>query len=80
MLEDNDPLLVTDAEPQVIDIEIEKVGLYERGRSRNKARVQIKLFMATLLVPLVIVKNILCFKLNLNTGQKPMKILLFAGC
>jgi hypothetical protein len=38
MLEDNDPLLINDAEPQVIDIETENFSFYERSKSRDKAR------------------------------------------
>ena len=38
MLKDDDPLLSNDAQPQVIDIETENFSLYERGKSRDKAR------------------------------------------
>jgi hypothetical protein len=38
MLKDNDSLLATDAEPQVIDINTENFSLYERDKSRDKAR------------------------------------------
>ena len=38
MLKDDDPLLLNDAQPQVIDIETENFSLYERDKSRDKAR------------------------------------------
>lgn len=38
MLKDDDPLLMKDAEPQVIDINTENFSLYERSKSRDKAR------------------------------------------
>ena len=38
MLKDDDPLLSNNAQPQVIDIETENFSLYERGKSRDKAR------------------------------------------
>jgi hypothetical protein len=38
MLKDDDPLLATDAQPQVIDINTEHFSLYERDESRDKAR------------------------------------------
>ncbi|WP_299080815.1 glycosyltransferase [uncultured Paraglaciecola sp.] len=38
MLKDDDPLLIKDAEPQLIDINTENFSFYERNKSRNKAR------------------------------------------
>ena len=38
MLKDNDPLLSKDAQPQIIDIKTEHFSLYERNKSRDKAR------------------------------------------
>ena len=44
-----------------------------------KHAAHFKLFMVTLLVPSVIVKNCQYFKLNLTVGVKPMKTPPFAG-
>ena len=44
-----------------------------------KHEAHFKLFMVTLLVLSVIVKNCQYFKLNLTVGVKPMKTPLFAG-
>ena len=38
MLKDDDPLLSSNAQPQVIDIKTANFRLYERGKSRDKAR------------------------------------------
>jgi hypothetical protein len=38
MLEDDDPLLSSNAKPQVVDIKTEKFNLYKRCKSRDKAR------------------------------------------
>ena len=79
MLKDDDPLLSNDSQPQVIDIETENFSLYERDKSRDKARGPFQIVHGDVARAIGYCENFQYFKLNLIVGVKPMKTPLFAG-